>query len=883
MSSSHFASRLRKDLSTEMIRTQIAHRKSLSQKENRHKLYERNRHFGLKDVNIPLEGRDLVNIHEMSLDLAPEKASTKTKSEKTVLSDQRKQLLQKYKEEKQLQKLKEQREKAKRGVFKVGLYRPAAPGFLVTDQRGVRTQPAAPGFLVTDQRGVRTQPAAPSFPVTDQRGVRTQPAAPGFPVTNQRSVRTQPEKAFPYNGRITRSKAKDHMEHTKIESKNVLQTTRCGQKQTSEKKILDKEKKVVQPMVSSGRVTGSAAPQRTKQTARTVSSAPRKPVTRVAGENESERVGPSRGRPARKVEAKLGKVLPSKVDREENSMDPQTSVTNGMDLGGVFPEVESSTKTVPAKVKERKSFAPTHCVFQPPCGLKTYQVAPMGHRSDSTLLTPICDWNPLKPEVTTTQDAANEILVQKPLTCSTDTVQQERNDSLSALGSPAVCKEEHGLNQKEASTTDSSRLSVGGVTSLEEGEGQVSQPQHDVPYFRKILQSETDKLTSQCLEWDKKLELDIPDDAKDLIRTTVGQTRLLIMERFKQFEGLVDNCEYKRGEKETTCSDLDGFWDMVNFQVDDVNQKFNNLIKLEEAGWKNDNNPSKKVLRKKVVPARTSKAKQDDDGRMAARNRLAAIKNAMRERLKQEEHAPAAAVEAPKEVDKIVFDAGFFRIESPIKSFAALSSERHSQRFGALKSASRVVPESGAAGDLPNQRVSQENPDPHSSKSESVAKTLFPDILESRSSRVEDTSSPGEQDSSAIDHDVNKMNVAMDCSPAGGVADDTKQTEALSEVEGAELHSKVSSQDVLMSNPEKNSPSRSASSQEEGEVSQSVPLHRQVTSELYPLDPPALSSSSPCTRVETRQRDRARYVSFGGDLIVFSPLRPRSREHQEGF
>lgn len=45
---------------------------------------------------------------------------------------------------------------------------------------------------------------------------------------------------------------------------------------------------------------------------------------------------------------------------------------------------------------------------------------------------------------------------------------------------------EHGLNQKEASTTDSSRLSVGGVTSLEEGEGQVSQPQHDVPYFRFV-------------------------------------------------------------------------------------------------------------------------------------------------------------------------------------------------------------------------------------------------------------------------------------------------------------------------------------------------------------------------------------------------------------
>ena len=62
-------------------------------------------------------------------------------SVKMVLSDQRKQLLQKYKEEKQLQKLKEQREKAKRGVFKVGLYRPAAPGFLVTDQRGAKAEP----------------------------------------------------------------------------------------------------------------------------------------------------------------------------------------------------------------------------------------------------------------------------------------------------------------------------------------------------------------------------------------------------------------------------------------------------------------------------------------------------------------------------------------------------------------------------------------------------------------------------------------------------------------------------------------------------------------------------------------------------------------------
>ncbi|CAO2590711.1 Disks large-associated protein 5 [Lemmus lemmus] len=813
---SHFASRLRKDLSTEMIRTTIAHRKSLSQKENRHKVYERNRHFGLRDVNIPLEGRDLVNIPELSQNLAPEKASTKTKSEKMVLSDQRKQLLQKYKEEKQLQKLKEQREKAKRGVFKVGLYRPDAPGFLVTDNR---------------------------------------------------SVKAEPEKAFPYTGRITRSKAKDHMEHTKIDSKNALQAARYGQKQTCEKKISDKERKAVQPMVSSGKMTGSAPTQRTKQMARAVPSATRKPVTRVAGGNESERVLPSRGRPARKVDAKPNKVIPSKGASEENSVDPQSNVTSGTDRGGVFPDMESLPRTVPAKAKQRNSFAPEHCVFQPPRGLKTYQVAPACHRSDHALLTP---WNPLKLDgfSSTTQDSANGLLVQKSVS-----VQQESN-------------KEHVLNQKEASATNSSCLSVDGVTSLGVGEGQVSQPQHDVPYFRKILQSETDRLTSHCLEWDRKLELDIPDDAKDLIRTTVGQTRLLIMERFKQFEGLIDNCEFKRGEKETTCSDLDGFWDMVNFQVDDVNQKFNNLIKLEEDGWKNNNNPSKKVLRKKIVPGGTNRTKQDDAGRLAARNRLAAIKNAMKARLKQEEHAPVAAVETPKDVDKIVFDAGFFRIESPVKSFSALSSERRSQRFGALISASRVVPESG---DLQRQRRSLENSDPQSSKHECINKTLFSDTLESRSSRVEDTWCPGEQDSSAVGHLINKINVEMDCFPtevmnlplpAGRVAGDTKQREAHSDVEGMELQS--TSQDMLMSDPEKSSPSPNAS-QEDSRVSQSATLDREFNDFSVFVLQPTVSNASPCTQVESRQQDRARHISFGGDLIVFSPLRLRSQEYQEGF
>lgn len=57
-------------------------------------------------------------------------ASEQSTNAATKKINERKEMLQRYKEEKELRKLKEQREKAKKGVFKVGLYRPPAPGFL---------------------------------------------------------------------------------------------------------------------------------------------------------------------------------------------------------------------------------------------------------------------------------------------------------------------------------------------------------------------------------------------------------------------------------------------------------------------------------------------------------------------------------------------------------------------------------------------------------------------------------------------------------------------------------------------------------------------------------------------------------------------------------
>uniref|UniRef100_A0A2K5XXI8 DLG associated protein 5 n=1 Tax=Mandrillus leucophaeus TaxID=9568 RepID=A0A2K5XXI8_MANLE len=847
MSSSHFASRHRKDLSTEMIRTKIAHRKSLSQKENRHKEYERNRHFGLKDVNIPtLEGRILLELDETSQELIPEKAIVKPRAMKTILGDQRKQMLQKYKEEKQLQKLKEQREKAKRGIFKVGRYRPDMPCFLLS---------------------------------------------------NQNAVKAEPKKAIPSSVRITRSKAKDQMEQTKIDNESDVQAIQPGQRQTSEKKVSNKEKKVVQPvMPMSLRMTRSAT-QAAKQVPRTVSSTTaRKPVTRAANENEPERKVPSnKGRPAKNVGTKPDKGISCKVDSEENTLNSQTSATSGMDPDGVLSKMENLPEMNTAKIKGKNSFAPKDFMFQPLDGLKTYQVTPMTPGSANAFLTPSYTWTPLKTEVDESQEATKEILAQKCKTYSTKTIQQDSNKLQCPLGPLTVWHEEHVLNKNEATTKNSNGLPIKEVPPLERNEGQITQPHHDVPYFRNILQSETEKLTSHCLEWDRKLELDIPDDAKDLIRTAVGQTRLLMKERFKQFEGLVGDCEYKRGVKETTCTDLDGFWDMISFQIEDVIHKFNNLIKLEESGWQvnnnMNNNMNKNVFRKKVVSGIASKPKQDDAGRIAARNRLAAIKNAMRERIKQEEHAETAASVIPKEVDKIVFDAGFFRVESPIKAFSGISvsSEGPSQRLRTPKSVSKAVSQSRSEMGLPQQTMSPESAGPQNTKSEHVKKTLFLNIPESRNSIVEDAQCPGLPDLIEENHDVNKTNLKVDCLPsegmslpllAGGVADDinTNKKEGISDVvEGMELNSSITSQDVLMSSPEKNTASQN-SILEEGEtkISQSELLGE--TRDGYFTDfsgfvlQPGLQCSNPFTQLERRHQEHARHISFGGNLITFSPL-----------
>ncbi|XP_033645377.1 disks large-associated protein 5-like isoform X1 [Asterias rubens] len=183
---------------------------------------------------------------------------------------------------------------------------------------------------------------------------------------------------------------------------------------------------------------------------------------------------------------------------------------------------------------------------------------------------------------------------------------------------------------------------------------------HDVSSFRSLVVTETARLNDLSSKWEtvQKVET-LTEEVLGEIRSTIGKAQLLIDQRFKQFSGLVDNCEFGSGEKETNPSDLTGFWDMIFFQVKDVHGLFAQLDKLQDNNWQKEKPVLTSVKPKKVIkkskPAPTvTKPNKDRD---AARQRLQAIKAAMK-----------VKVTRARASEQVVFEGGFFKVESPVRS-----------------------------------------------------------------------------------------------------------------------------------------------------------------------------------------------------------------------
>lgn len=828
---SQFASRYKKNLSTEALRTKVARRKSILQKENRHKLFEKGRQFGLADVNVQLSKEKGISELKETRELCSQENSSVKQNQApnaaTKRMNERREMLQRYKEEKELRKLQEQREKAKKGVFKVGLYRPTAPGFLAL---------AAEEPAVAKPR----EKAAPAF-----------------------------------SGRITRSKAKMQEGKTMIptliptasKSSTVsahgqrVCSTQAGRKQMNTVKVAEKEK-VLQtaaqpaPSVRVTRAAASAARQVLKPTAAT------------AG-NQSQRKTANVGKQKKTVKPDPIKIISPK---------PEVETIAGVDPGVKSSEADSK-HSVPVELQQEqtsvgsnnfsprrprtRSFAPQNFVFQPLSGLATYTVTPMSPSRANAFLTPSAVWNFSKSPVKIFEKSS-ETKAQKPNLKSQTSPSvkdiQEQQMTTSLKGGAGESDERTSTQRLNKTTPVSTALAVKSDDTREDG--------HDVPYFRNVLRTETERLLSQCLQWEGNLELDIPEDAKDLIRTTVGQTRLLIGERFKQFEGLVDNCEFKRGEKETTCTDLDGFWDMVNFQIEDVNKKFDNLKKLQDNEWQPLDVPNKAVVKKKAVPSGVAKAKVEAAARSAARSRLASVKAAMRDKLKQGKTAEGAQQDRLPEVEKVVFEAGFFRIESPVKNFsgflprtpAKLADPRSSIRSLSLNVPSPLCdPEDAPAKQTPSGL-----------KGFHPAQSLKMDQLPTEKTPPLDKLPDGLEQSISV--------VAEEMCLVAGTAEGNKvlgnsssESKTVDGMEEMELSAAEQGQDIIMCSPEKET--NFAQSGEPQMLHTDVSCSDLTLIDRNPLDMPMLNVELPFTPVKTKAQKFAAAEVFS-DLIVFSPVGP---------
>ena len=125
-----------------------------------------------------------------------------------------------------------------------------------------------------------------------------------------------------------------------------------------------------------------------------------------------------------------------------------------------------------------------------------------------------------------------------------------------------------------------------------------------IDMYTSLLQNTTDDLMSQHNRWNATLNT--LTEACDSIRVAIGHTDLLLNKKFPQYAGLIQDASDNPGnlDLETRCSDLQGFWDLILREVEDMQAKYCKLIRLAENGYQAVKSTHKldRKPRRKAVP-----------------------------------------------------------------------------------------------------------------------------------------------------------------------------------------------------------------------------------------------------------------------------------------
>ncbi|KAL2078189.1 hypothetical protein ACEWY4_025874 [Coilia grayii] len=690
-----FAFLHQRDTSVSMLRLKMSRRRSQSQKENRERCHNLRRRL----ENVPEQDSVMQDVSLLEKSVAVHEGKViKTKAAKTEVNsaiEDRKKMLARYKEAKELQKEKERREREKKGVFKCGVYQPQKPGYYKSE---------VPSKVKVTQE-----------PVQSSRVTRSmrQPAPPQ--PLQQKVSKTTAQNSVPKKEAVERRALNTRGQARSTAASTVSVTT------------------TAEPATKPTRPTRAAAAAKAKSDAKIGSVV--NPKTRSTSRQQKV---PSAAQAKEPKENR--KEMVQKSEQKEVVVNGPVEVPPPQPVSApeeeAFVQAEAEAESVPP-APPSSSFAPEGFVFQAPAGLPELQPASLAPSSapapsSASPPQPPTPASPPPTPLTSASPPQPPTSASPPLTSASPPASSSPQPPTSASQPPTSASSPPPAPSSPPPASSSpppASFTSSPPSAASAGEGDCGpaappsgqqEEQHGVPYFRSVLVTETERLSELSEQWEPYFDdSSIPEEMRDRMRTAVGQARLLIKERFGQFSGLVDNCELKRGEKVTTCSDLQGFWDMVYFQVEDVDRKFRALKEAEGRGWTEEMKPAprqRKVVKKPPAEAQGAASRPGAGAAAAAKSRLAAIKAAMKARQQQAEaekaaQAAAAAAAAaatasaqdstpapapaahtpsksPQPTDTIVFHGGFFQVESPAKAAGAV---RRSSRLSAATVASQLA------------------------------------------------------------------------------------------------------------------------------------------------------------------------------------------------
>jgi len=124
--------------------------------------------------------------------------------------------------------------------------------------------------------------------------------------------------------------------------------------------------------------------------------------------------------------------------------------------------------------------------------------------------------------------------------------------------------------------------------------------------FRQYVNDEADRLGKKREYWVNLLDggqHTINEEVTGRIMATCGKANLLLTSKFKQYRTLCT--EYEEKSAKMTSDDMQGFWELILLQVNDVNKMFDECRVMEKSGWQPPKSPMPPKKKATDTPVKT--------------------------------------------------------------------------------------------------------------------------------------------------------------------------------------------------------------------------------------------------------------------------------------